>query len=356
MKHIFIVHSPITFFAAYAAIKYLRLNKGEVIVISSNYKVPMEDFKVIPSFVEARNKNALQKMKYYNVPKSFDAYLNLHLYGQDFIAYIDLMSYYQKILVTHTRCREFHFIEEGNSSYANSNDLETLTWDKRQNKLRVNTQGSYISNLLNGLKWAGRGYTNRFLALPYAYDNYQNIKGIKYFTFSNKGFPLVETDQKRVLDLKNDDGIGQLSKGLCYENALLWVDGANERFTGLDLSYYHKAIDLAIEKLATQLNNRKIVIKLRPGLKEYSGNYLFKALRKANAEVEVMRDDIILEAVFLNSKNCTVLGNLSSALFYASIFGHHSYSIYSLYSKKVKTIFDDMPGFWENVGKLEGLD
>lgn len=352
MKHVFTVHSPITFLAAYATIKHLKINKIDVIVISSSYKVPIEDYKVIPSFVEARNKTALQKLRYFNVPRSFDAYLDSHLQGEDFIAYIDLMSYYQKILVTHKQCQEFHFIEEGNSSYANSNDLETLTWDKRQNKLRVNTQVSYISNLLNGLKWASRGYTNRFLALPYAYDNYHNIKGIKYFTFSAKAFPLVESSQKRVLKFENDHGINQLSKGLSYEDALIWVDGANERFTGLDLSYYHEAIDLAINKLGKKLYNKRVVIKLRPGLKEYSKNYLFNALKKANVEVEVMRDDIVLEAVFLNSKNCTVLGNLSSALFYASIFGHQSYSIYSLYSKKVKTIFDDMPGFWENINNL----
>ena len=107
MKHVFSVHSPITFLAAYATIKYLQLNKEDVIILSSTYKVLINDYKVIPSFSEAKNKNIFQKLRYFNVPKSSDKYLSNYIKGQDFTAYVDLMSYAQRILITHKKCKEF---------------------------------------------------------------------------------------------------------------------------------------------------------------------------------------------------------------------------------------------------------
>ena len=49
MKHIFTVHSSLTFLVAYATIKHLNLNKEDVLIISSNYTVPLDDFKVVLS-------------------------------------------------------------------------------------------------------------------------------------------------------------------------------------------------------------------------------------------------------------------------------------------------------------------
>ena len=77
MKHVFSVHSPITFLVAYGTIKHLKLNEDDVIILSSSYMVPIDDYKVIPSFYEARNKTIWQRIRYFNVPKAFDNYLNL---------------------------------------------------------------------------------------------------------------------------------------------------------------------------------------------------------------------------------------------------------------------------------------
>ena len=92
MKHIFTVHSSLTFLVAYSTIKHLSLDKSDVLIISSNYSVPLDDYKVIPSFTDARNSTLVQKLRYFNVPKSCDNYLTTYIQGEEFTAYVDLMS------------------------------------------------------------------------------------------------------------------------------------------------------------------------------------------------------------------------------------------------------------------------
>jgi len=93
-------------------------------------------------------------------------------------------------------------------------------------------------------------------------------------------------------------------------------------------------------------------VKFRPGLLNPHDQYLYKALQKNDFQVHVLSDELILECIFLNSYNCLVVGNLSSALFYAGIFGHRVYSLYSLFEKQPPTIFDQMPGYWKVVKRL----
>ena len=143
-----------------------------------------------------------------------------------------------------------------------------------------------------------------------------------------------------------------MAGNVALENTFIWVDGSNSRFTKQPDSVYHQAIDSAIELLEDRLKTNGVYIKLRPGTTNFQSNYLYSALTAKGISVNVLPDKLVLECVFIRSRSCTVVGNLSSSLFYARIFGHDSYSIYSLYEKRGPTIFDQMPGYWTVVKKL----
>jgi hypothetical protein len=350
MKHIFTVHSSITFLVAYATIKHLSLDKTDVLIISTNYIVPLDNYKVIPSFTEARNSTLVQKLKYFNVPKSFDNYLTPHLKGEAFTAYVDLMSYFQKILITHNQCQVFHFIEEGNSAYQVNDDLTDITWHERERGWR----SSGILDLKSIVR-IFRGYNLRLLSLPYIYSAYANIELTRFFAFSKNAFYNVTPD-KRVLvkPPENDPNIQKLAGGHSLNKATIWLDGSNARYTGLDESYYHKAIEQAIPILKEKgVIKDKVYAKLRPGIKDFSSNKLVSILKANNIEVEVMPNDLILEAFFMQSNNCKIIGVLTAALEYAHVFGHDSYSIYGLFEEQPPTFFDRMTGFWENIENLK---
>lgn len=50
MKYIFTVHSHIAFLSALSVIGYYKFNKKDVLIIASNYAVPLNDFYVYDSY------------------------------------------------------------------------------------------------------------------------------------------------------------------------------------------------------------------------------------------------------------------------------------------------------------------
>jgi hypothetical protein len=350
MKHIFTVHSSVTFLVAYSTIKHLSLDISDVLIISTNYAIPLNDFKVIPSFTEARNSTLVQKLKYFNVPKSFDSYLTPHLEGETFTAYVDLMSYFQKILITHNQCQAFHFIEEGNSAYQVNDDLTDITWHERQNRWR--SSGIFdFKSIVRIL----RGYNLRLLSLPYIYSAYANMKLTRFFAFSENAYYNVAPDKRVVVKPPNGDAnIKKLAGDHYLNDATIWLDGSNSKYTGLEESYYHEAIKKAIPLLKEKgIIKDKVYAKLRPGIKDISTNKLVSILRENDLDVEVMPNDLILEAFFMQSNNCKIIGVLTAALEYAHVFGHEAYSIYGLFEKQPPTFFDRMTGFWQNIENLK---
>lgn len=352
MKHLFSVHSPITFLSAYGTIKYLGLDNSEVIIMSSNYKVLIDDYKVIPSFEEVKNKTLFQKIKYFNVPKAYDNYIASVIGNQDFIAYIDLVSYKQRNIITHKNCRAFHFLEEGNSTYQQYDDLEDLTWQERH----IGWRNKGIFDFYSLLRIM-RGYNLRMLSMPYIYMAYANIKGIQFFSISKNAYVNIKDENRVVLKFENNDpNIEKLAGGYAYQHQTIWLDGSNARYTGLDESYYHQAIHQAIPILkAKEVIKDKVYVKLRPGIKDVDSNQLVAILKFHGIEVEVMPNDMIIEAFLIQSSKCHVIGVMTSVLEYAHVFGHKAYSIYSLFEKQPPTFFDRMTGMWENIERLKPI-
>lgn len=351
MKHLFVVHSPITFLIAHAVIEHLQLSLGDVVVLSNGYSLPIDKYKSAPFFSNL-NHSKFHKLKYMNAPFWEDRYLSAILDGEEFIAYIDLMSYHQRVFITHSRCKGFHFIEEGNASYRDNDTLDDLSWDRREQSFRLLSLSQRVKEVFKAAKWAFRGYSLRLLSLPYSYTNYSFCEEVKYFGFSELAFPSVSHSNKVTVPLKVSNEIALMAVNIQLSNCLVWIDGSGAAFTNLPDDVYHRAIDRGIEILYDELTSKPIHVKLRPGISDYSTNYLYNRLQENGFTVSVMPNNLIIECVFANSTNCTVVGNLSSSLFYASIFGHKSYSIYSLFEKKAPTVFDQMSGFWNNVKRL----
>lgn len=347
MKHLFTIHSSITFLVAYSTVKHLRLDEKDVVFISSGYEPPIGSLTIVRSFQDI-NTGWSRKIRTFNAPKSYDKYIDEITERKPFIAYVDLMSYYQKILVTHKRCEEFHFIEEGNSTYQEFDDLMDITWCERTMAFRSDQFDK--KSLIRIL----RGYNLRLLGLPYNYAAYTNMNGIRFFSFSINAFYNIPKE-KRVLIKPDstDPKIQEMAGRSGLKEEVIWIDGSNARFTGLTEDYYHEAIQKAIDKMKVSgIISKKVFVKLRPGLKDYSQNKLIGILRENNIEVEVLPDKMVLECLFICSKNCYVIGTLTSALEYAHVFGHKAYSVYDLFEKQPPTFFDRMTGFWKNVEKL----
>ena len=351
MKHIFSVHSPVTFLISWAVIENLNLPEKDVLLLTHNYNPPLEKYKTLESIDSYEGKSIFRKLFQLNYPKSFDASLYQTIGNEPFKAYVDMMHPRQMMLATNENCHSFCFIEEGNASYTDEDDLDSVTWREREAPWRMSYSRKSIFKALTRIS---RGYSLKLLSMPYHFRAYSHFKNIKYYCFSSSAFPKIPVEKKEVVTPHTvSPDLDKMSAGYELNNEFIWIDGSNSRFTGLPEEVYHNAIDKAIEKLKHQLNNQdQINVKLRPGLKDPENNYLVSRLEKEGYAVNIMEDNMVIEAVLLKSEDCTVIGNLSSVLFYAAIFGHKAYSLYGLFEKKVFTYFDQMPGYWEKVEKL----
>ena len=113
MKHVFTVHSPITFLLAVCIIKKNSLRENDILIFSSGYKPPNKLPYVKKSF-SSLNKSTIKKIFEWNTPVEHDKYINSFLgKNENFIAYIDLMNMHQRILITNKKCTEFHLWRRG---------------------------------------------------------------------------------------------------------------------------------------------------------------------------------------------------------------------------------------------------
>ena len=349
MKHIFTIHSHVTFLLAYSTIRHLKLDAKDVILLSSGYSVRVGGYRVEPAY-QKKIKGFFEKVREFNAPKSHDRYIDQLTGSEEFIAYIDLMSYYQKILVTHQKCAGFHFIEEGNGTYQSFDDMTDVTWAERSSGYRTN--GFFDGSMWKAIVRVLRGYNLRLLSIPYNYMSFVNFKHTRFFCFSENSYYNAPVEKKIILRPGPNAELLEMAYGVSLEDEVIWIDGSNGRYTGLPESFYHDAIDKAIKVLRNDgIIRDKVYVKLRPN-EDTEKNYLCKALNGAGLKVELLPASTVLEALFIVSNNCKVIGNLSAALEYAFCFGHEVYSIYSLFEKKVPTFFDRMDGFWSHTRLL----
>lgn len=346
VKHIFTVHSPITFLCAYAIIKHEQIANQDIIVLTAGYRVPFKIGKVVPAFQDTQV-GYLKKLKNWDVPEAFDKYINLLLEGQYFVAYIDLMHAYQRILVTHERCQQFHFMEEGMASYVLPNSLILLTRRSNLNKLGFRSNG--LKDKLGAIIRILRGYTLRMLSLPFDAQSYMHIKGIKLYTFSEGGFPGIDLEKKIILKLEAEDaGIKRMALGKRLESVILWIEDAYAKSYKVPSQNYYRALELSIQRVDAMFPEHKHYIKLKPK-QSTASSLMLKALQKSHIEINLLDNQIGIDSLLVRSSNCIAIGCISSVLYYAAIFGHQAFSIFNLIEDKPATVYDDFEGYWEKV-------
>jgi|SRR5690625_3513612 len=348
MKYIFTIHSPITFLIAYDIIHKEQLPENDVIMISSsNYKPPIQLDYIRKSFQDV-NKSLIKKVQTWNVPKAYDKYINNLTKGESYIAYIDMMHMYQRLLITNENCKGFHFIEEGSASYVRSDSLNLLTRVYRTMPYRYNR----FRDFAVGIKFILRGYSLRTLALPYWPENYRYFKNMQFYCLSSEAYPGIDDHNKVVVEFDNKSEILQkMAKNLSFENQFIWIEDSFTNTYRMSSHLYKEAVLSTLNYLKSKNESLKVYLKLRPS-QSLNDSIVYEVLSDKDCQVEVLNNDLIVEALLANSHNCTVIGNVSSILFYATLLDHKSISMFDRLKNKPKTAFDDFDTYWKNIIKI----
>ena len=346
MKHVFTVHSPITFLMTLSIIKMNDIDQNDIVVLCSGYEPPI----VLPYFkksFQSLNRNFIHKILNWNTPKEYDKYINSFLKeDENYVAYIDLMHMHQRILVTNKKCVEFSFFEEGTESYVYAKKIVDVGNIFNKNTNRYNK----FSDNLPDIRMILRGYGLNLISMPFDPINYRGVAS-SFYCLSDAAYPGINIANKKICNLKDLNLDSVFPQSLTLSNQLIWIEETFTYAFEIPEFEYEHAIKATINKLSTEFVNKTIFIKKRPCQKD-SDSLVYKILLQNGSKVEIIADNIVLEIVLQKSENCLLIGNVSSLLFYGKLFGHESYSMFNLIQNKPKTIFDTLDFYWDAVTKL----
>lgn len=347
MKHVFSIHSPITYFCSVCVILHEQLHKDDVIFLYTSYKPETPYGSVVPSYAQ-QHKSLWSKLWSFNLTKAYDHYLSKFLNDDTFIAYIDLAHYYQKILITHQQCEAFHFIEEGTASYIEAQSLKDVTRIESKMQFRNVHLKEYMCTVVRVL----RGYNLKLLALPYFANAYAFISDAKFYGFDASIFPGVSPDKIIKLEpLQYHLEPSAIDNGLHLSNSIILIEESYFKGYGLHPEAIATCFKRSLLKLKALTHEKKILVKLRPNQNKADALWV-QYLEKNAIQFEILPSALVLEMALLKSHSCIVIGTVSSLLFYAAIFGHQSLSNYQLIDHKPVSVFDQFHFYWNRV---EGL-
>lgn len=353
MKHIFTVHSHITYLSALAVIKYKQFPNEDIIIITNKYNPALKKYQSYPSYDQLEN-SVWKKLKHLNYPAAYDKYIFDLTKGEEFTAYIDLMSAPNRILITNKNCIGFHFLEEGIVNYGNYDSLRLFTIDNDFFPWRMSYR-KHWKLIINGLIRIIRGRSVKILSLPIHPTAYTFFGGVNFYCFSDQAYPNVPSYKKQIIPFHTiKTEMLQLNGGLDISSNALWLGDMINKVYNVSLKDYSNALSLFLKKWSSiEHCKKKVFIKYKKGQSEEEKEITTNKFLSLGFEIEILPDETIIEALLIASKNVSVLGNGTSLLLYGHVLGHNSYSMFrNLPNKYDIPLAKDYPNFWKMVKEL----
>ncbi len=349
MKHVFCVHSNITYLSSIGIIDFLKLNEDDVLIIAVNFSSPG---KIIVHNVNPYTENIFQRIikriKHFNYAIYIDNFIINKIGSENYFVYLPDMHLLGKLLVSNPKCVGFNFFEEGTASYVKYDNLYTLSyffsqWPWRTQFFKINNLPFIFMNIIYILK----GYNLKILSLPRPANCYISFKNVKFYGFSEDVFPNSNESNKIILSFKNIKKYFSTSTNInSLNDAYIWLgeDIVTEKMCSLE--QYLNAINDSIIKDAKKNNISTIHIKFHHFENLKCKKATLELFRNSGFNVIIVPEAVCLEIEFLDLENVKVYGIASSLLFYASLIGHQSYAAYNLLNSS-KSLNDDNFQFYK---------
>lgn len=334
MKHIFTIHSHVTFLATIGTIVHENLRTEDVIIICGSGYHPQVNEHFKGKTVQAYDRleatfSWWQKVKHFNYTNSVNRYINHLTQGDDYVAYVDLMSVFNRYLVMHPECEQFHVIEEGIVNYADYDDFMLWTADLRQFQFQWTGLNAF-KQILNATARLIRGRSLRLLAMPVHPNLYTLHHGVNAYCFSEYAFQYTSSKQKKFLDWTALNQYIDFTKNIYPDGSLIWIGDTLCSFLKVSMEHFQEAIKQFMQMINSNKEERILYLKFRGSESLEERDLTLEYLNQYNFKVVLIPSEVIMELVFLNGKNFTVYGIRSSLLIYANLMGHETHSLYPL--------------------------
>lgn len=341
MKHIFVVHSNITYLSALGVISELGLDKGDFIICSQYYMrtkpVPVIKLKLF-------SRNILRANYFFNFARHIDRLVGRFTGGAQFALYIPAMTKPAKIFATHPACVSINFMEEGIGSYCAQFPAENHVYEYRTFPARASFSSRYFRSLFIAVANVLRGETPYITAIPLNYTSYAGSPNIAFYGFHNSVFPLAAT--RTVISMSDIAAQFSFPKKFDLTSSCVLIgEGLFSLVSSHNVGEY---IDVINDHLIPWLKSRNIsvvYIKHHYNESDESKSRSADALLAAGIELYLIPDNIILETELIGCSGVTLIGCSSSLLFYGALMGCNSYS----YAGRLNHPLIDIESYWQQV-------
>lgn len=318
MKHIFLIHSSITYLASLSVISTERIAEDDCIILGP-YRLGFEEVLKQPIIYL----DEIPQLKSnYKASKHLFEFVEKICAGDDYYLYIPGMSMKARVLATSPECKGLRFIEEGTAAYQDYNILD-LSCEYPANKKWSNSSMKEIMGEIREMLFlAIKGISLKQLALPWAYTAYTLNNEIIFYGFSEKSF--VKAQNKKIIDIKNELTM-RLKNKLSIDNEYVWI--SSKMFKPHNASVLLDSFAKKIVELRNEHAFNHIYIKFHQFEPDYSKGKTFELFDNLNIEYTVVEDSTMMEIEFMKNRNVTAIGDVSSLLLYNTVFGNNSISL-----------------------------
>lgn len=316
MKHIFYVHSHITYIVSRSVIlqegiplenTYFIFGRGYTVEDLRSRYVNLTDDQImltkIPTYGE---RFLIRKLRILN---EIDRILARAAQGETFVLYLpSTKNYLMQFMVTNPRCLGFKIIEEGLSLYAGIN-VKTV------NPYYQDTFIGHVKARLKYMDHLGRStiYHKKLFSLPYCLytisDDLKRILPNEPVQVLHKWFiPEIPSDYR-----------------LAHES-VFFFDGSVEQHI-LELEEFERVFGRFVQHW--QKTGKRLWLKFHPANTKIQ-TVVYSLLKQQAVDYVEIPLPVCPEAILLNSTELSVYGIYSSLLYYAAKFGHSAFSLSNL--------------------------
>lgn len=321
MKHVFFVHSHITFILSKLIInKYVLLKKDIVFIVSRNYK--NEELAFYDSINFSQIHDELSKyyikdfFKIYSYIEKIDHVIESKIDNKEFIVYLPIVRHkLMQIIASHKNCICVNIVEEGMTSYSDYffNDIDSNIFKRI---------GKFIFNNLFFLT------KERFFYIkPFELRYFNKNISSKFYTISKLGFNGVKEE---IVYLNFKEYNKKCNYDIDNNTPILILEGAVEQ-GNLSIDILEEAVD----QMISSIDYNKIYVKFHPVQSIETINLINQIFKKYNKQIIKIPKEISIELLSLDKK-LIIYGFSSSLLFYTKLFGSEVYSYEYLLLKDYK--------------------
>lgn len=351
MKHIFVVHSPITYLAALGAILKEKIDEKDVVIISEIFSLSYEPIP-IARLLKPQKSNKLNFIFQPSIQKRLYDFLDKSLNGEDFIAYIPIFHNINRFLVLHKNCKGFHFIEEGLSAYCSHFNLCThMTIPFGSQALPEKKLKNRLQQITKEVIWILKGYTSKLRTIPTFYTAYVHDPSINFYGFNELSHRFSEN--AKTISFKDVFSHYEFKSVLNLKNCYIWISDPDMHITcNTTIDEYLDVIRRGYINFLKRNNITFTYLRFHYRDDEKQRKRLLNFFEEESIETIVIPNHIVMELELINSENVTLFGFYSSLLFYGSLFGCKSYSIIDEFENPDKDLINRLEFFWKEVERV----